>query len=92
MKIQIRHGNVEVTEAIRAHVEHRLRYALGRFGTIIQSVIVRLSDVGGEMRCSLEVRPGGVKVDDVDIDLSVAIDHASARVSRAVARELEKER
>src|SRR5882672_10463633 len=82
MKIHIRKRNVEVTKILRAHVESRLGLALGRFGERIGRVIVRFSDTDGH-RSALDKR--------CQIDVFVAVDHATDRVSRSVARALERE-
>ena len=101
MKVEIRERDVEVTEVLRAHVERRLGLALGRFGDRIGRVMVRLSganDRTGEQatRCQIDVRlrPQSVRAGDTDADLFAAVDNASDRVSRSVARilELENER
>src|SRR3989454_2344352 len=98
MKIHIRKRNVEVTKILRAHVESRLGLALGRFGERIGRVMVRFSDTDGrrsvlDKRCQIDVglRPRSVRVEDMDVDLFVAVDHATDRVSRSVARALERE-
>jgi putative sigma-54 modulation protein len=99
MKIHIRKRNIEVTKILRAHVESRLRLALGRFGERIGRVTVRFSDTDGrrsalDKRCQIDVglRPRSVQVEDMDVDLFVAVDHATDRVSRSVARALQRER
>ena len=101
MKVAIRERNVQVTDVLRAHVERRLGLALGRFGERIGRVTVRFSDANGHprgqvTRCQIDVRlrPQNVRAGDSDADLFVAVDHASDRVSRSVARilELESER
>lgn len=101
MKVAIRERNVEVTEVLRAHVERRLGLALGRFGDRIGRVTVRFSGANGHTggpvtRCQIDVklRPQNVRAGDTDADLFVAVDHASHRVSRSVARilALESER
>ena len=98
MRIQIRERNVKVTEDLRAHVEGRLGFALGRFGDRIGRVMVRFSGNGAEggsldQRCRIEVdlRPRSVMVEDRDVDLFAAVDHAARRVARSVARALELE-
>ncbi|MGZ6124866.1 MAG: ribosome hibernation-promoting factor, HPF/YfiA family [Myxococcales bacterium] len=98
MKIQIRERNVEVTKILRAHVESRLGLALGRFGERIGQVIVHFSDTDGhrsglDKRCRIDVglRPRSVRVEDMDVDLFLSFDHATDRVSRTVARALERE-
>ena len=99
MQIRIRDDDVEVTDALRVHVERRLGIALGRFGDRIGRVMVRLSsagvNAGGRVkRCQIDVglRPIKVQAGDVDADVFAAVDHASDRVSRSVARVLQLER
>ncbi len=99
MKIQIRGRNVELTKVLRARVERRLRFALGRFGERIGRVSLRFSDTnshrgGVDKRCQIDVglRPRSVRVEDTDADLIVALGHAADRASRSVARALERER
>lgn len=96
MTIQIRQRNVAVTKVLRAHVERRLSLALGRFVDQVRRVTVRFSDARGprngkHKRCEIHVAlsPRSVRVEDIDTDLFVAIDQATARVSRSVARALE---
>ena len=98
MKVEIRERNVQVTEVLRAHVERRLGLALGRFGDRIGRVMVRLSGANGgtgeqASRCQIDVnlRPRNVRAGDTDCDLFAAVDNASDRVSRSVARILELE-
>jgi ribosomal subunit interface protein len=99
MKIHIRERNVEVTDVMRAHVQRRLGIALGRFGERIGRVIVRFSRAGGDPggsanRCQIDVglRPLSLRAGDTDADLFAAVNHATDRVSRSVARALELER
>ena len=99
MKIHLRERNVQVTDVLRSHVQRRVGLALGRFGERIGRVIVRFSDADGlrsrvDKRCQIEVglRPRSVRVEDMDANLFTAVDHASDRVSRSVARALERQR
>lgn len=101
MKVEIRERGVEVTEVLRAHVERRLGLALGRFADRIGRVTVRFSGANGRTgeqatRCRIDVslRPRNVRAGDTDADLFAAVDNASDRLSRSVARilELESER
>jgi ribosomal subunit interface protein len=104
MHIQIRQRHAEVTSSLRAHVERRLGFALGRFGDQIGRVLVRLSDTTGQSgalapshqpqgRCQIDVGlRRGVRVEDAAADLLVAVDGAAERASRAVARFLDRER
>ena len=98
MRVEIRERDVEVTEILRAHVERRLGLALGRFADRIGRVTVRISGANGRAgeraaRCQIDVslRPQNVRAGDTDADLFAAVDNASDRVSRSVARVLELE-
>ncbi len=99
MRIQINKRNVEVNEALRAHVERRVGFAFGRFGERIARVIVRFFDTNGhrggvDKRCQIDVdlRPArAVRVEDTDADLFAAVDRAADRASRSVALVIERE-
>lgn len=98
IKIHIRKTDVELTDVLRTHLERRLGLALSRFADRIGKVIVRVSQAAGDgngshKRCQIEVglRPHRVQAEDVDINLLVAVNHATDRVSRSVARALERE-
>jgi putative sigma-54 modulation protein len=98
-KIEIQQRNIEITDVLRTHVQDRLGLALGRFGDRIGRVIVRFSQADGhtadaDTRCQIEVslRPWSVDVEDTDVDLFAAVNHAADRASRSVARALERER
>jgi ribosome-associated translation inhibitor RaiA len=79
------------------YAERRLRLALGRFGRSVRAVSVGVDNLtrpggGVEKICRVVVRLAGrgtVRVEEADPDLYAAIDHAAARVDRAVSRELE---
>ena len=93
MKIQIPKCDVDVTAVLRDHVERRLGLALARFAAQIGRVTVRFSHADGDakgvhMRCRIEVglRPQRLDVEDTDLDLFAAVNHATDRASRSVAR------
>ena len=99
MKIQIREGAAHpMTPAERGHVEERLTVTLARFSERIARVVIRLS--GGEAgpggpgtRCRIDVdmRPQTIHVEDEDVDPVAALDRATGRVARAVARLVERD-
>ena len=98
IKVRIPQSDVDVTDVLRVHVERRLGLALGRFADRIGRVIVRFShadvDVGGAYtRCQIEVdlRPRRVEVEDTDVDLFTAVNHATERATRSVARAVDWE-
>jgi putative sigma-54 modulation protein len=95
-KIEIQQRDIEITDVLRTHVQHRLGLALGRFADRIGRVVVRFSQSdrhpgGTDKRCRIEVglRPRNVDVEDTDVDLFAAVNHAADRASRSVARALE---
>lgn len=74
-----------------------LEFALGRFRSRIRSVTVRLADVNGprggvDKTCLVTIRLDASKrlivIEETDADAVVAIDRATDRASRAVARAL----
>jgi ribosomal subunit interface protein len=100
MKIEIRERSVKVPTKLRAHVEHMLDLALGKFDARIARVSVRFSNGPAETgrlhkQCVIEVvvRPErSVRVEDSDTDPFVAVDRASERIAKALARALARER
>ena len=96
MKIQIRRLGRTLTKPQRARLETQLELVLMRFGQRIGRVSVRLSDAAslpGYVRCELEVRVDTelVTVEHSDINLFVALEHASTRAARSVGRAIEKQ-
>jgi len=100
MQVKIRTRKIELDEALRAHVDRRLRFALGRFGERIAKVVVRFEDANGarggvDKQCQLDVAlqpSGNVLVEDVDADLHALVDRAAHRAARAVSRDLQRRR
>ncbi len=93
MQLDIRGHNLTPTQV--AHVERRLRFALGRFGYRIRQIAVRVGGLTGprggtDKRCrvvvTLRSHPGKVVVEDTAPDVSTAIDRSADRAQRAVAR------
>ncbi len=100
MHLEIRAGNVELADAMRLHLERRLRFALGRYDDRIRKVTVRLKDLNGpkggtdqQCRISLDLIPKGKLIlDEQSADVVVAMDRAADRVGRAVARRMHRDR
>ena len=100
MKFGIRGRHIELTAALLAHVESRLRFAWSRFGQRIRHATVRLTDLNGrrggvDKQCKVTVTLSPsvkVMVEATDADLHSAIDRAADRVERSVTRELERRR
>ena len=103
MKIRLTARNVALTDRLRVHVRRRLALALGRFGERIDKVSVRFTGTGTDA-LALPGRPrstagsrwpcvlGAVSVEDADADPFAAADGATDRLSRSVARALDRER
>ncbi len=100
MRIGIRGRHIELTEALLAHVERRLRFALSRFGQKIRLAAAQLADINGprggvDKQCKVTVTlspSGKVMVEATDADLHTAIDRAADRLERSVTRELRRRR
>jgi ribosome-associated translation inhibitor RaiA len=100
MKIHVRGERPAIDEQLRVHIERRIEFVLGRFATRILRATVQLLDVnsrllGEEKACSIQVslQPAGtVFVEGRGADFPAAIDRATERVGRSVARALEHER
>ena len=98
MRLEIRSQAIDIGQELRATIERRLRFVLGRFGTHIGSVQVHLADLNGprggmDKRCRIVVRlvrAGQVFVEDTDNDLGAVVDRATDRVGQSVSRELER--
>jgi ribosomal subunit interface protein len=94
MNLRIRAGKLEVTQALRQHVQQCLGLVLGRFGSRIGQVTVRFWQEDLARRCQIDVdlRPLRLRVEDRDGDPFAAVKHAADRASRSIDRALERER
>lgn len=98
MRLEIRHRDVEVTEAMRNFLQERLHLALGRFGRHIGLVRVYLRDVNGPRggldkacRIVVELPPRGrVVVTGMDADIHAAITATANRAGFAVRRHVKR--
>ena len=99
MNVEIRARDLDMAEAMRSHLQCRLRFALGRFEDRIRRVIVRLLDVNGprggidkQCRIKLELIPSGkLVIQEASADLVAAIDRGADRVGHAISRKLHRE-
>jgi len=98
MTLDIRGITIDLSAAVRAHIERRLRFALGRFSGRIGRVVVRIADENGprggrDKRCRIAARlgrRGTVLVEERGEDLQAMIDVAAERMGRVVARSLQR--
>ena len=99
MKIVIR-SRIRASAAVRAYVERRLQFSLGRVSQRVERAVVHLEDVngprGGEDKvCRIEVRlrpTGDVLVEESGSEVLAAVAGAAERVGRAVSRAVERRR
>lgn len=99
MKILIR-SRIRASAAVRAYVERRLQFSLGRFSQRVERAVVHLEDVngprGGEDKvCRIEVRlrpTGNVLVEESGCAVIAAVAGAAERLGRAVSRAIERRR
>ncbi len=101
MQLKIVARNIDLSPSLRALVERRLRFALGRFGTRLRRVVVCLRDLNGPRgglgdQCRIEARlhPKGLvhaEVTERGIEkaVSAAADLIARRVRRGLDRRLE---
>ena len=99
MNILIR-GRLRISAAVRAYVERRLQFSLGRFSRKVDRATVRIDDVngprGGEDKvCRIEVRlrpRGDVFVEECGSAVLAAVAGAAERMGRAVSRTVARHR
>jgi len=97
VRISVQERDLVISGAERSYVEDRLALTLGRFSAQIAKVAVTLSSAavgtgGLEKRCRIDVglRPETIHVEDEDTDLRTALDRATGRLARTLARALER--
>lgn len=97
MDSDIRIIDTDLTQALRAYVERRLHFSLGRFGRRVGRVTVCISDLNGlrggvDKSChvSVELMPSGETLVQrvVDANLYAAISRATQGIGRAFAQAL----
>jgi len=100
MQLEVRIHAVELGDSLRAYIDRRLRFAVGRLGERVGQVRVGISDLNGPRggvdkccRISATLVPRGrVAVEEVDSDLYTAIDRAAERLGRSCTRRLQRAR
>jgi ribosomal subunit interface protein len=100
MKIGILTHGVELSAALRDYAQRRLTTAVSRYRHVVDAVAVRLVDLNGpkggiDKACVVHAQSAAfpaVLVRERDADLYAAIDRASGRLDRALARRLGRRR
>ncbi len=96
MQITIQARHFPLTDALRRHIQRRLRFALSSRDRHIQRIDVQLSDINGprggtDKRCQIVIvipHLPKVVIEDTEADMFVAIDRAADRAGRTVGRRL----
>lgn len=86
MQLDIRGWNVRLTPSLLDHVERRVRIAVRRLAAAPSRVAVRVEDEDGAgklCRIDMEVLGRSFAVEEIDRDIFVAIERATARAVRA---------
>jgi len=94
MRILIR-KTAALPRSLARLARHRLEFALGRFGTQVRSLTVRMTDLNGprggvDKHCLVAIRltspPRLIVIQDTDVEAEVAIARVAERAARVVAR------
>lgn len=100
MKLELHAKGLTLTDGLRAHVERKLRFALGRFGARVRSVRVQLQDLNGprggeDIRCQIQAHlapTGTLTIQETRRDPFAAVARACDRVSARVTRHIVRRR
>lgn len=95
---ELKDNGVSRPKDLPDHIERRLRFALARFGSRIEKVIVFLHDHNGpkggiDKVCRVIVKTrgcGAVVAAVIDSEWVVAVDRATTRIGHTVARQIER--
>lgn len=92
-------SRVVVSDSTKEYLERRIEFSLGRFESAINTVAVTLADTNGprggvDKQCRLRIDLAGDKqpliAEATEEELKAAIDVASDRASRLIAKQLDR--
>lgn len=100
MRIQVFARNVTLAPGWMDFIERRLAFAIGRFASRIQEVVVRIQDLNGprggiDQQCHIDARilPCAWKsASGTGADLGTAITKAVDRIARCIRTDLDRRR
>ena len=100
MNIEVRMHQVDLVNALRAYIETRLRFKLGRHAAQVRTLKLRLTEQdrttgSGAKLCFLAAKlvpSGEVIVMETNRDLYTAVSHAIERFKKALQRTIERQR
>jgi putative sigma-54 modulation protein len=98
MQVEIRGRDIHVSQALRAHIERRLRFALDCFARRISKVRVKLEDLngprGGIDKCcqlAISLEPSSrIVVENRASNVYTAIDGVAAKAGCYIGRRLKR--
>lgn len=97
MEVQIKAKGLPAAKTLRTHAARRIQGALGRFGHVVQSVSVRLSDINGPRggadklcRIVIQMKNRSLVMEELGDDMRRVIDRIAERVQYNVSRQIEK--
>jgi ribosome-associated translation inhibitor RaiA len=98
MEVQIKAKGLPAAKHLRNHAARRIRSALERFGHVVQSVTVRMSDINGPRgggadklcRIVIQMKNRSVVMEELGSDMRRVIDRLSDRVQYSVSRQMGK--
>jgi putative sigma-54 modulation protein len=98
MQFEIRGRDINISQALRDHIERRLRFALDRFDGRIRQVHVTLGDLNGprggiDKCCKLAIsldRPATIVVESHASNVCAAIDCVAAKAATYICRRLKR--
>jgi len=95
MDVQIKAKGLPAAKTLRSHANHRIQAALGRFGHVVQSVTVRLSDINGPRggadklcRIVVQMKSRSFVMEEIGADMRRVIDRLADRIHYRVSTQL----
>lgn len=100
MRIELRSSNLSISEPLFTHVARKVNFAVRRFASRVEHVVVRLVDVNGpkggpDKRCRIVARLSSgrsVIVEATDADAYASASQAATRLGERVSRSLTRGR
>jgi ribosomal subunit interface protein len=100
MQLDIQTNGFSLTEGLKSYTTRRMQFALSRNDSQITRASVWLAAINGprggiDKRCQIALKLVGnhsIVIEDTETDLYIAIDRASERCMRSLARSLERAR
>lgn len=100
MYIDIQTTGFSLTDSLKSYTNRHMQFALNRNDALMLRARVWLADINGprggvDKRCQIELKLAGhntIVIEDVETDLYLAIDRATARCMRTLTRRIARAR